>query len=1114
MSLSDESEWDNEEDEFIYDDWPDHSKPYVHRVQSRFDAAATVLEILLDRATTTQLGRIDAVVAALAAKRAELQPQARPRPPARPPAWGAVGPISDPLQSALALCNAQTRGAAAATCRCWRAAAPTPARSLRLALDPSHREPGRILARALRAIESQPVRALKELPPAVAERYALCSGDLRVATAAFDALALCYCFEGPEAGAAAARWLSSAHDYGPLPNMVSPAGMEVDGTYFLTRRIGSHVKDIFARRPSSVLKHFDELRGALEHLHDRNYVHYAVDVAIILRGAMSRLHHYVDSATAATWMPRASDGPAAARDFAWRVLRLMPLSERLLALPAIAADVSVNEDPVELLGVTRNEDAVEILAAVGADACRQFLAQVAPVLAEQIRSGPPARGKRIVQVLGSLGAWSDGGALPLASLLDHACELTEGRYAVRITASRVLSRALQEAPVPMVEALLPCLLELGRFPEQRSTLILLACERLAPECVAAHLRSAVGVDIVRLDNLVETNGVVSLVRDLIECGARFDGKFRRESRSMPDMQELCIDALKTVAAAVAAGPLRGVPRLLNDPPPSASTVCTLCDLLLPFLSPDDASRAAEHALALSAQNMGDDLFGDAGGDRYLTCWVQGSSQCSYYLGDLVALRVASRHAVARACLEDASARGPSLAVSRAVLQYARAGLGTAEFAAGLTPWLANALPLCRVPLTVLTTCDATPREFFDSWGDHEAAAAALRTLDAIAEALTAAAPDELPSAVVDGVTRLASEVYDNMWPPRETKHVENSLRYLFALYPRLRLLCRDALRIICSNHKDAEARERVQRDLMCAARSNRRRRQFRLEIIGAYARSCDDAGTADLVRLLDDEDDEVRGAAAIALVEYVILNGVDLDVTTRGRVLQELGGRRLESLAAFSSDKNWCAEATTAADSTFVLGVALLFVADHDERVSAEGEAIFKRSLDCLSPLIVEAILELTGSLRKEVRERACRLLTRFLHDSSCRYFEKKPATRDAAFRRIEPLLRDESAAVRCAAAGFTCACVLAIGIPSAPMVRAELLRPYLPAVADYVLHESDDAARERIEDLVRKDYGIASVLKKLYPRQPTLDAFVVKRRRKRRRRSKPAVERPPCVSP
>ena len=1151
MSLSDESEWHSaeeaDEDEFVYDDWPDHSKPYVHRSQNRFDMSAGLLERMLGDATTTQLGRIDAVVAALAAKRAELQPQARPRPPARAPAWGAVGPISDPLQHALAFCNAQTRGGAAATCRCWRAAAPPPARSLRLALDPSQKERGRVLARALRAIPRQPACVLREATPTIAERYAICSGDLRVAVAAFDTLAGA-CDDSPEAGVAAARWLYSAHDYGPLPNMVTPAGMEVDANYFLSCRIGCSVINIFALRPLSVLEQFDELRRALSTFHGRN-VEYAVDVAAILRRAMSRLlKWHVDSATAATWVPRAFDGLEAARAFAWRVLRLMPLSEQLLALPFVAADV------------TLNADAVEILAAVGADACRPFLAQVAPALAEQIRSVSPAQSKRIVQVLGSLGAWSDGGALPLVSLLDHACENTPGMHAVRITASRVLSRALKEAPVPVVEALLPCLLELGRFPEQRSTLILLACERLAPERVAAHLRSAVGVDIVRLDNLVETNGVVSLVRDLIECGARFDGKFRRESRSMPDMQELCIDALKTVAAAVAAGPLRGVPRLLNDPPPSASTVCTLCDLVLPFLSPDDASRATEHALALSAQNMGDDLFGDAGGDRYLTCWVQGSSQCSYYLGDLVALRVASRHAVARACLQDASARGPSLTVSRAVLQYARAGLGNAEFATGLAPWLANALPLRRVPLTALTTCDATPPEMFEPW-DHDSAAEALRTLGAIAEALTAAAPDELPSAVIDGVKRLASKVYDNMWPPRENKHVEDSLRYLFALKPRLRLACRDALRIICSNHKDAKARERVQRDLMRAARSNRRRRQFRLDIIGAYARCCDDAGTADLVRLLDDEDEEVSGAAAIALVEYVILNGTDLDATTRRRVLLELGGWRLEavgefeagpkasehefvktdglhleSLAAFSSNKKWSAEAAAAADSTFVLGVALLFVADHDERVSAEGEAIFKRSLDCLSPPIVDAILELAGSLREEVRERACRLLTRFLDDPFCRYFEKKPATRDAAFRRIEPLLRDESAAVRCAAAGFTCACVRyhhAIETASAPTVRADLLRPYLSAVADYMLHESDDAARERIGDLVSQASltirdGISSVLNKLYPGQPTLDAFVVpvkvvvverrsqqaSWRRKRPRRSEQAAKRPPCVSP
>ena len=107
-------------------------------------------------------------------------------------------------------------------------------------------------------------------------------------------------------------------------------------------------------------------------------------------------------------------------------------------------------------------------------------------IAQLLAVGPHASA---ADVLGSLGAWSDGGALPLTSLLDHASELRPGRHAVQIAASRVLSCALREAPVPVVEALLPCLLELGRFPEQRSTLILLACERLTTERVAAHLRA-------------------------------------------------------------------------------------------------------------------------------------------------------------------------------------------------------------------------------------------------------------------------------------------------------------------------------------------------------------------------------------------------------------------------------------------------------------------------------------------------------------------------------------------------------------------------------------------------------------------------------------------------
>ena len=71
------------------------------------------------------------------------------------------------------------------------------------------------------------------------------------------------------------------------------------------------------------------------------------------------------------------DGPAAMRAFAWRVLRLMPLSEQLLALR-------------RRRDVTSMADAVEILAAAG-DASRPFLAQVAPALADQIA---PCRRRR------------------------------------------------------------------------------------------------------------------------------------------------------------------------------------------------------------------------------------------------------------------------------------------------------------------------------------------------------------------------------------------------------------------------------------------------------------------------------------------------------------------------------------------------------------------------------------------------------------------------------------------------------------------------------------------------------------------------------------------------
>lgn len=42
-----------------------------------------------------------------------------------------------------------------------------------------------------------------------------------------------------------------------------------------------------------------------------------------------------------------------------------------------------------------------------------------------------------------------------------------------------------------------------------------------------------------------------------------------------------------------------------------------------------------------------------------------------------------------------------------------------------------------------------------------------------------------------------------------------------------------ALRLICSNHDDVKARARVQKDVERAARSNRRRWRFQVEIISA-----------------------------------------------------------------------------------------------------------------------------------------------------------------------------------------------------------------------------------------------------------------------------------------
>ena len=299
--------------------------------------------------------------------RAELR-RGPTRPPARAPP-GAPWVDLRPAQHALAFCNAQTRGERRDLPLLARRRA-VPARSLRLALNPSQRSAARVLARALRAIQSESVCVLREATPTIAERYALCRGDLRVAVAAFDTLARC-CYDRPEAGAAAARWLSSAHDYRPLPNIVSSAGMEAAANYFLSRRIGQSVINIFALRPLSVLEQFDEPTRPST-FHGLQFPRRRCSPpGHVLKWHVDRRRRRGCGAP---------DGPAAAR---LRVARAttQPLSEQLLALPAVAW-----RHP------TRTPSR---FAAAGAS--RPFLAQVAPALADQIRSVPPAQSKRIVE---------------------------------------------------------------------------------------------------------------------------------------------------------------------------------------------------------------------------------------------------------------------------------------------------------------------------------------------------------------------------------------------------------------------------------------------------------------------------------------------------------------------------------------------------------------------------------------------------------------------------------------------------------------------------------------------------------------------------------------------
>ena len=63
------------------------------------------------------------------------------------------------------------------------------------------------------------------------------------------------------------------------------------------------------------------------------------------------------------------------------------------------------------------------------------------------------------------------------------------------------------------------------------------------------------------------------------------------------------------------------------------------------------------------------------------------------------------------------------------------------------------------------------------------------------------------------------------------------------------------------------------------------------------------------------------------------------------------------------------------------------------------------------------------------------------------------------------------------------------------------------------MLYDPVEAVRDAAADGLRYRHG-GEWLREIDRGQPTLDGFLVVKKRKRRRRSKPAVERPPCVSP
>ena len=1071
-------------------DWRGHS--WKRHKKSLMEVSVQCILEELPGQTTSQLDFLDGLVDKINAHRAYLRQQLSPRPRRRgSSAWGRVGPVTDPLRRILReYCFADARASARATCRAWRETAPSSYVSLLLAVAPLSGEPGGILVRALDELEDVSQKQLSHLvlvAQPIASQYAKTTGDIRIAAAAFRLLRLCPL--APGVADAAVRLVSEEWRWSdPADNRLLDWDV-LFGERDVQRCVAFSAGMILRETPTLVMQHFAELAVALENYEYRNKsVGASVESIFVHTMPTAR----VAAATAATWMPRASDTdlPGMARMFAWRVLRWMPLAEQLLALPAIVADVGNDQ--------AAKTEAVEIFLAVGG-AVEPYASQIVPAMHAALESDLTGR-ERYVKLLGRLGAWQGPEALDISSLIDLADEKVEASLETRNVAERILEDVARGTSAHKAMYLLNELLG-NRIPHRIvsncNTLIELACSHLEPELVSACVTAAVGW---ALGNGYADRANWISRRNLDVIKALVHGE---ESGLPSAIKQAFTDGLDSLSESFAAVSLRW--GLATEP------TLLIYNSLLSHLSLDHVRRATELVLNAYRENprTTDDPFAPAdvlefearaayGGRRPGMVFRRGDRGQGYY-------QDSPRHEASDALMTD---------ILAAWVEGRRYGMSPLPNSAARGDVSAVVICACmedlrdRGPTPLLGTvfnAYASSAVFYDARSGLAATGVAGRTVaDPIgfANSLLPFVREPLPARLVT--------------PPL------SALRTINASVP----------------NAAAKITEQRARDEPLARRSNEARRKFRMDIIRAYGRCCAASDVAELASLLDDQSRypipdgtlvSIGSVAAVALLECVILRpgaGANLDASARARFLRALRGRRLVPLAVLSAEKYWYARS----EDDVCFDVALLFAQDPNRSVRDEGYAIFKRSQrSYLSRRTLEAVGLLATSLREEVREIACRMIKQCFKNSS-KYFASCEEARDLAYKRIEPLLGDgtlpptyptetlyeyfddlypslvyterdmfaDAIAVRIAAVEAAC---FASGWQPTCFASRDRRDRCLRAVVDVMRYDPVEAVRDAAADGLRYTHG-GLWLRYINPRQPMMDAFVVKKRKKRRRRS------------